>query len=100
MLQWKTISITINNAKGFFIGFSLINKVKEILQFKRVFHNYGCYYPSHGYALNIFEVFIENIKVFWHEVCLIIKTISREAIKSNAIEPESYLLIAEGERTQ
>ena len=62
------------------LGFSELNKIREILQLKKIFHNYSCYYPSHEYSLNFFEACLHNIKTLWTSVCLKIKAITLDSI--------------------
>jgi hypothetical protein len=75
------------------LGFSLINKLKDIIQLKKIFHNFGCYYPSHLYAVNMFRSTLCSIKKIWNQICYIVKDVTVEAIGSGSILAEEYLLI-------
>lgn len=75
------------------IGFSLINNLKDIIQLRKMFHNYGCYYPTHLYAATMFEACALNIKHLWRDICHIAKDITQEALRERSILAEEYLFL-------
>lgn len=82
------------------LGFSLINKLKDVIQLKKIFHNFGCYYPSHLYAVNMFKSTLGSIKKIWNQICYIVKDVTVEVIGSSSILEEEYLLICAAEEIQ
>lgn len=82
------------------LGFSLINRLKEIIQLKKIFHNYGCYYPTHKYAINMFKETLSAVNKLWNEICFMVKTITVFAIQTNTILEEEFLFICSAEEIQ
>ncbi len=100
MVAWKLAEISKENTNNIHFGFCLINKIKDIITLKKIFHNYGCYYPSHTYAIDMFRTSLRSIKLIWREICLLIKGITEEGIKTKRVLEEEYIFICAAEETQ
>lgn len=100
MICWQTMEISWENGNQIDLGFTLINKIKDIVQLKKIFHNFGCYYPNHLYAVNMFRSTLSSIKKIWNQICYIVKDVTIEAIRTNSILAEEYLLICAAEEIQ
>ena len=97
---WATIRSLALDDDPINIGFSQINKIKEIMQMKTIFQHYSCYYSNHEYALNLFQGCLINIKALWRSVCMKIKKITLESLQKENIQENEFLLIKEAEETQ
>jgi hypothetical protein len=60
------MEVVTEDVKHIDIGFRLINKIKDITMLKRIFNHYGCYYPTHTYAINMFKASLSNVKKIWN----------------------------------
>ena len=83
---WSMINSSALEVHPVNIGFSLLNKIKEIMQLKNIFQRYSCYYSHHEYAFNLFEGCLINIQTLWKLVCQRIKRITLTSLKMNFIE--------------
>lgn len=45
--------------------YSIMNKIKTILSFKNELHTLGCYFPAHEESSLLFELFAQDIQVYW-----------------------------------
>ena len=100
MTCWQATEMSCEDGHQIDLGFSLINKLKDIAQLKKIFHNFGCYYPAHLYAVSIFRSTLSTLKKIWNQICYIVKDVTVEAIGSNSILAEEYLLICAAEEIQ
>lgn len=100
MVAWQLAEISPDNTNHIHFGFCLINKIKDIIALKKVFHNYGCYYASHAYAIDMFRTSLFSIKLIWREICQLVKDVTLEVIKTNKVLAEEYLLVCAAEETQ
>ena len=74
--MWHSADIIDDDTKHIDIGFCLINKIKDIINLKRIFNHYGCYFSTHKYALNLFKVSLSNIKITWIDLFHLVKDIT------------------------
>ena len=94
------MEVATDGAKDIDVGFCMINKMKDIIALKRIFHHYGCYFPAHRYAVNLYRASLSNIRKMWSQICYLVKDVTLEALRTNTVLAEEYLFICAAEETQ
>ena len=79
------------------LGFSQLNKIREILQLKNSIFHLARYFPSHEYAFDIYNACLINVKNYWKGICLQIRDITETSLEKGFIDDHKYYFIKEAE---
>lgn len=97
---WKNNDLTTLETDEISLGFSQLNKIREILQLKNLIFHLARYFPSHEYAFDIYNACLINVKNYWKGICLHIRDISEASLDKGSIDDYEYYFIKEAEMVE